>query len=75
MGFESPISPSIADISNISKSDVSLRTEDISILDKHKTNLPLKGNNDDVSIKTMNSNFRKGLKEILWEHLQKNDFY
>ena len=42
---------------------------------KNRSVLTLKDRDSDVSIKTMNSNFRKGLKEILWEHLQKNNFY
>jgi hypothetical protein len=48
---------------------------DTKINGKRNSNLAIKGDNDDVSIKTMNSNFRKGLKEILWEHLEKNNFY
>jgi hypothetical protein len=31
--------------------------------------LTLNEKGSEISIKTMNSGFRKGLKEILWEHL------
>jgi len=42
---------------------------------ENRSNITLREDENNVSIKTMNSNFRKGLREILWEHLQKNNFY